>query len=238
MPNVSLLPSEKDTTLNDIISRDGPRRDDPQSRVVVHRSPALQLLVLGPGVLRDQGRQGRADAEDVAHQAVTPVFWPDGHDRRQVELLARAAPSPTARAYFPSSSTRSATAVRPRASATSTSSTREERLMSSSTPKSLFPAAGAAVPHAGRSEGTHDATLIFEGRRDAYQHPERGSGNTRYAGGQASMTSGDTATPSSRSSAQSEKSARPRRRTCSTTKACAAPSTSRCVSHARRMIRS
>ena len=49
------------------------RRQEP--RLVVDRSPALQLPVLRPGVLRGAGRQDRRHAQGRRLPGHTPVFW-------------------------------------------------------------------------------------------------------------------------------------------------------------------
>ena len=51
MPNVSLLPGERDIRVEDIVADTQAWRAHPKSRIVVDRSPALQLPVLRAGVL-------------------------------------------------------------------------------------------------------------------------------------------------------------------------------------------
>ena len=69
---------------------DRSRHSDQESRLVVDRSPALQLLVLRAGILRDPQRQDRGHAQgrglSVEHAA---VLGRDGHDRRAEVVLAR-----------------------------------------------------------------------------------------------------------------------------------------------------
>ena len=123
MPNVSLLPGEKDAGVGGPHRRHRPRHRDHRRRLVLDRPAALQRAVRRPGVLRDQGRQDRRHAQGRrlpdAHARLLEL---DGHDRRQVELRAR-------RSFFdgkgqPGQIERGQPRLRRRrASATSTSST-------------------------------------------------------------------------------------------------------------------
>ena len=76
MPNISLLPGERDISARRHRRRHRPRHRHQESRLVVDRPPALQLPVLRPGVLRS-ARTARSSAccSDVAYQSNTPVFW-------------------------------------------------------------------------------------------------------------------------------------------------------------------
>jgi TldD protein len=89
MPNVSLLPNEKDVVARRHHRRDGSRDHHPEPRLVVDRPSALQLPVLRPDVPRDPRRQGRWHAQGCGvsgeHAAVLEQH---GHDRREVDLLA------------------------------------------------------------------------------------------------------------------------------------------------------
>jgi hypothetical protein len=63
------------------------RRIVVEPRIVVDRSPAVQLPVLGTGVLRSSRRQDRRHAEDVAYQSNADLLELHGHDWRTVVLL-------------------------------------------------------------------------------------------------------------------------------------------------------
>ena len=98
MPNVSLLPGEKDLELGGPHRGDGRGHRDHRRRLVLDRPAALQRAVRRPGVLRDQGRQDRRHAQGRrvpdAHAGLLEL---DGHDRRQGAATGWAARSSTAR---------------------------------------------------------------------------------------------------------------------------------------------
>ena len=75
MPNVSLLPGDKDIVARRHRRRYRSRHRHQEPRFVVDRSAALQLPVLRPGVLRSRKGKITGMLKDVAYQARTPDFW-------------------------------------------------------------------------------------------------------------------------------------------------------------------
>ena len=90
MPNVSLLPGDKDLSLGRPHRGHRSRHRDHRRRLVLDRPAALQRAVRRPGLLRDQGRQDRRHAQGRrVSDAHAGVLESHGHDRRPDELLPR-----------------------------------------------------------------------------------------------------------------------------------------------------
>ena len=90
MPNISLLPGERDITLDDIVAATNRGIVIRNRGLVVDRSSTFQFPVLGAGVLRGAERQdcGNAAGRRLSEQ-YAGVLELAGHDRRQVVVLAR-----------------------------------------------------------------------------------------------------------------------------------------------------
>ena len=175
MPNVSLLPAEKDISLNDIVSATdrGIMIRNRGSWSIDHQR--YNFSFSGQAFYEVKGGKVVGMLKDVAYQAVTPVFLDlDGHDRRQIELIGWVAPSPTEKANR-SSSTRSVTAARPRAIPRREHHQHGEKRLMTSAPKSLFPGnLGILLPLARRSEDAHRShTRLLQNRRNTREHSQR-----------------------------------------------------------------
>ncbi len=87
MPNVSLLPGEKEQSFEDSDRGNRSRDRDHRRRLVLDRPAALQRAVRRTGLPRDQGWQDRRAAQGRrvpdAHARLLEL---DGHDRREEEL--------------------------------------------------------------------------------------------------------------------------------------------------------
>ena len=122
MPNVSLLPNEKGHHDGGDHRRDEPRCDHPQSRVVVDRSPAIQLPAFLVAGMYHEVRNGKIVGmlKDVAYQASTPVFW-NSMDMLGVKHRTASKARSMMERVNPCRSVRSRTAVRRRGSSRSIS---------------------------------------------------------------------------------------------------------------------